>query len=326
MVGSHLADFLLEKTDWDIYGMTRWRSPLDNIAHLTDRINNQDRIFLRYGDLLDQQSLNLLIAEVQPDYVFHLAAQSYPDASFIYPEQTLDTNVLGTLRLLEAVRHYSQKSPIVHICSSSEVFGRVPREQMPISESTPFSPASPYSISKIGTDFLGRYYADAYGIHTLTTRMFTHTGPRRGDVFVESSFAKQIALAEAGHIPPEVSVGNLDSTRTWADVRDAVRAYHLMVITHLPKGSVFNIGGNYSCTIREMLNFLISQSSLRDSLRIKVDSTRLRPVDADMQIPDTSLFRSATGWVPEYSFEQTMGDLLRYWRDRVFHQGSLWAR
>lgn len=317
MVGSHLADYLLENTDWNIYGMRRWRSSLKNIEHLSQRINNKDRVFLIGGDLLDFFSLQKVITESKPDYVFHLASQSYPTTSFSSPISTLDTNILGTLRLLEAIKQNSTISPVIHICSSSEVFGRVKKENLPIDEECPFSPASPYSISKIGTDLLGKFYYEAYNQKILITRMFTHSGPRRGDVFVESNFAKQIAMIESDLIPPIVKVGNLDSLRTWADVRDAVRAYHTLVIMHPPRfGECYNIGGEYSCTVGEMLNYLLSQS-LRKDITIEQEEDRLRPLDADLQVPNTKKFRNYTGWKPEISFQTTMLDLLNYWRREV---------
>lgn len=158
------------------------------------------------------------------------------------------------------------------------------------------------------------------------TRMFTHTGPRRGEIFAESSFAKQIALIEAGEISPVVRVGNLESLRTWADVRDAVRAYHLLVTKGLPRGSAYNIGGAHTCTVGEMLQYLISISSMRESIEVEVDPLRLRPLDANLQVPDVSKFREATGWAPEIPFEQTMQDLLDYWRQRVATQGAFSGR
>lgn len=320
MVGSHLADFLLQNTDWDIHGMQRWRSPLDNIMHLMDKINKKERVFVHYGDLNDQGSLMQVMEEVKPDYIFHLAAQSYPLTSFSAPIDTLNTNVLGTCRLLESIR-LLKLEPVVHVCASSEVFGRVPREKLPINEECSFHPASPYAISKVGTDLVGRFYAEAYGMTVMTTRMFTHTGPRRGDVFAESTFAKQIALIEAGVIPPVVKTGNLDSLRTWADVRDAVRAYYMLVTVNTQKGAYYNIGGTYTCTVRDMLNKLLSFSTCKD-IEIITDPARLRPIDADLQVPDTSKFKHHTGWEPEYSFEQTMQDLLNYWRGRIKKTGT----
>lgn len=324
MVGSHLCDFLLENTDWDIYGVCRWRSPLDNVEHLLDRANHKDRVCFEYADLNDQVSLIKVIEEVKPDYVFHLAAQSYPLTSFTAPIDTLNTNILGTCRLLEAIHLVMEKNenynPIIHVCASSEVFGKIPKEKKPetgIHEECPFHPASPYAISKVGTDLLGRYYAEAYGMTVMTTRMFTHTGPRRGDVFHESTFAKQIAMIEKGLIPPEVKVGNLDSLRTYADVRDAVRAYYMLVTQNPIAGEYYNIGGSYTCTVGDCLHFLISLSPMKDEIKVVTDPERLRPIDADLQVPDCRKFKKHTGWEPEISFERTMTDLLNYWRKRV---------
>ncbi|MGA2259936.1 MAG: GDP-mannose 4,6-dehydratase [Acidobacteriota bacterium] len=316
MVGSHLADFLLENTDWEVHGMCRWRSPLDNVTHLLDRVNKKDGVFFHMGDLNDSISLIRVIEKLRPDYVFHLAAQSYPKTSFDSPIDTLNTNILGTVNLLEALRSHAPDA-VIHVCASSEVFGRVPKELIPIGEEVPFHPASPYAISKVGTDLVGRFYAQAYQMKTMTTRMFTHTGPRRGDVFAESTFAKQIAMIEVGTIEPVIKVGNLDSLRTWADVRDAVRAYYMLVTVNPIPGQYYNIGGNYSCTVGEMLKFLISRSTVANKVRIEVDPERLRPIDADLQVPDTSKFREHTGWQPVIPFEKTMTDLLEYWRGKV---------
>ena len=316
MVGSHLTDFLLEHTDWKIYGFARWYESLDNIEHLSEEINKKERIELIYGDLNDLPSLMSAVDKAKPDYVFHLAAQSYPMPSFDAPIETLQTNILGTTNLLEALRKSPYKNAITHVCASSEVFGRVPKEKLPIDEECSFHPASPYAISKVGTDLIGRYYAEAYEMTIMTTRMFTHTGPRRGDVFSESTFAKQIAMIEAGLQEPKIYVGNLDSLRTYADVRDAVKAYYMLVTINPQGGEYYNIGGTYTCKISDMLNFLISQSTV-PNIEIVTDPDRLRPIDADLQIPNTTKFENHTGWKPEISFEETMKDLLEYWRNKV---------
>lgn len=315
-VGSHLCDHLIANTDWEIFGLTRWRSPLNNLQQHLPRIEKGDRLHLLNGDLRDSRALDAAMRTAKPDYIFHLAAQSFPKTSFDSPIDTLDTNVLGTCRLLEAVRNAGWDpwgiDPKIHICASSEVFGRVSKDELPIGEDCRFHPASPYAISKVGTDLIGRFYAEAYGMNVQTTRMFTHTGPRRGDVFVESNFAKQIAFIERGLIDPVIKVGNLKSMRTWADVRDAVRAYHMLLTVDPVPGAYYNIGGEHSCTVGEMLDTLISMSPVRP--QIVEDPERLRPIDADLQIPDTSKFRMHTGWKPEISFKQTMADLLAYWR------------
>ncbi len=205
---------------------------------------------------------------------------------------------------------------MIHVCASSEVYGRVPKDKVPINEECSFHPASPYAISKVGTDLIGRFHAEAYGQKVMTTRMFTHTGPRRGDVFAESTFAKQIAMIEAEQIPPVLKVGNLASLRTWSDVRDAVRAYYMLVTVDPQPGAYYNIGGNYSCTIGDMLKHLLSKSTRKD-IAVEVDPARMRPIDADLQVPDTRKFQAHTGWQPEIAFETTMHDLLEYWRGRV---------
>jgi GDP-mannose 4,6-dehydratase len=318
MVGSHLCDFLLKETNWNIFGFCRWNDDLSNIKHLFENINDKNRIELLYGDLNDYPSLTKALNKSKPDYVFHLAAQSYPQTSFLAPIETLQTNIIGTANLLENI-NLSNYNPIIHVCASSEVFGRVSKENLPIKEDCNFHPASPYAISKVGTDLIGRYYAEACNMTIMTTRMFTHTGPRRGDVFAESTFAKQIAMIEAGLQEPIIKVGNLDSLRTWSDVRDAVRAYYLLVTINPIRGEYYNIGGEYSCSVREMLNYLLSISTRKD-IKIEVDPNRLRPIDADLQVPDTKKFRKHTGWKPEINFETTMKDLLEYWRNRVYKE------
>jgi GDPmannose 4,6-dehydratase len=321
MVGSHLTDFLIDNTDWEVYGLVRWRSPLDNLTRHIPAINRRDRIHLVYGDLRDAFAIDSAVQAAAPDYVFHLAAQSFPLTSFQSPLDTLDTNIQGTAHVMEALRRHAPKA-IIHVCASSEVFGRVPPEKIPIGEECTFHPASPYAISKVGTDLIGRLYAEAYGMTAMTTRMFTHTGPRRADVFAESSFAKQVALIEAGLIPPLVKVGNLGSLRTFADVRDAVRAYYMLVTVKPTSGAYYNIGGKHTCKIGDILQLLIDLSTKKKEIRYEVDPERLRPLDADLQVPDTTKFTNHTGWAPEIPFETTMNDLLNFWRAKIGEDGD----
>ena len=192
------------------------------------------------------------------------------------------------------------------------------QKNLPIDENCTFHPASPYAISKIGTDCVARFYYEAYKLNIFITRMFTHTGPRRGDVFAESSFAKQIAMAEVGMIPPVIKVGNLNSLRTIADVRDAVRAYYMLLNKKPTPGEVYNIGGEYVCKVGDVLNFLINLSTKK--ITYKIDKSRLRPIDADLQVPNTKKFRKHTKWKPQIKFEKTMKDLLEYWRYKVQKQ------
>jgi GDP-mannose 4,6-dehydratase len=307
-VGSHLAEFLIGLNEGhQIYGLCRWRSPKDNLEKIYSKVH------LLEADLGDLSGLIRHIRTASPDVIFHLAAQSYVLTSFNTPIQTLWTNVIGTTNLLEAVR-ITGIDPIVHICSSSEVYGQVSETDIPITENCPFRPASPYAVSKVGEDMIGYQYWISHKIRTLRTRMFTHTGPRRGDVFAFSSFAKQIAAAELGLKDPVVRVGNLESVRTICDVRDAVKAYWIMVQKCSP-GEVYNIGGNQTVTIGDGLNRLLSFSAKK--MEVKVDPELLRPSDVTLQIPSTEKFSSETGWKPEIPLETTLRDILDYWRETL---------
>ena len=310
-VGSHLAEYILENhIEVEVAGFVRWRSPKVNIEGLLDKIT------LYYGNLLDFPSVRSTLVEYKPDIIFHLAAQSYVDFSFIAPIETLETNIVGTCNLLEAVKQLKQSdsyNPVIHICSSSEVYGQVTEDEVPIKESNHLRPASPYAVSKVGEDMLALQYWSSWKIKTIRSRMFTHTGPRRGEVFVVSNFAKQIATIEAQLAEPVLKVGNLDSVRTFSDVRDAIRAYWLLV-NSCPPGEVYNIGGVETMTIGQMLERLLAMSSVAD-IKIEVDQARLRPSDVTLQIPCVEKFYKATGWKPQIKFEKTLRDTLDYWRD-----------
>ena len=310
-VGSHLAEYILENhPQVEVAGLLRWRSPKDHIESIMDRIT------LHYGNLQDFVSVRNLLAESRPDIIFHLAAQSYVVFSFLAPADTLNTNIIGTCHLLEAVKQLKQSDswdPIIHVCSSSEVYGQVRRDEVPITEDNPLRPASPYAVSKVGEDMLAFQYWISWQIKTIRSRMFTHTGPRRGEVFVVSNFAKQVAAIEAGLAEPVVRVGNLDSVRTFSDVRDAVRAYWLLV-TKCPPGEVYNIGGVETMTIGQMLERLLAISMVK-GIKVEIDPARLRPSDVTLQIPCVEKFHKATGWKPEIKFEKTLEDTLDYWRD-----------
>lgn len=308
MVGSHLAEYILtHQPGHEIHGLLRWRSPRDNIRDIESKLN------LHHADLRDLQSLLAVFQKFRPDWIFHLAAQSFVTYSFDAPADTLATNIIGTTHLLDAIR-LSGIDPKIHICTSSEVYGQVTKEDIPIRESTPFRPASPYAVSKVGEDMIALQYYLSYGLKTVRTRMFTHTGPRRGDVFAESFFAKQIAEVELGLRQNPIKVGNLQSVRTVIDVRDAVRAYWLLM-EHCPAGEVYNIGGDRSMTVLEILDLL--KSMARCPITHEVDPALLRPSDVTLQIPDTTKFRQATGWRNEIPVETTLRDLLTYQRDRV---------
>ena len=309
-VGSHLADYLLtEHPDVDITGIKRWRSPRDNIRHIQDGVQLYD------CDLRDLSSLITTLSAVKPDVIFHLAAQSYVKTSYSAPVDSIETNVVGTVNLLEAIR-ICQLDPVIHVCSSSEVYGNVDAKDIPIKEDCPLRPVSPYAVSKVGQDMVAYMYHKAYGFKAIRSRMFTHSGPRRGDVFVDSFFAYQIAHIEHGLQKPVIRVGNLDSVRTFCDVRDTVRAYWLLV-NHCPPGEVYNIGGTATMSIREMLDLLLEMTSFKNRIEVRVDPVLLRPTDVTLQIPSSDKFKAATGWQPEIPYSQSLFDMLEHWRNEV---------
>ena len=311
-VGSHLAEYLLnEHPTVEVTGLKRWRSPKDHIAHLLPRLTLYD------GDLRDLSSLIRVLGQARPDVIFHLAAQSFVTTSYTAPVDTLETNVIGTVNLLEAVRH-CRLDPVIHVCSSSEVYGQVSEEEVPIREETPLRPVSPYAVSKVGEDMAAWMYYKAYGLKTVRSRMFTHSGPRRGEVFVDSFFALQVARIECGVQEPVLSVGNLESVRTFCDVRDTVRAYWLL-IQHGPPGEVYNIGGDTTMTIRQMLQMLLEMTECRQTIEVRVDPALIRPADVTLQIPCVEKIKQVTGWEPTIPYRQTLLDMLEYWRVQVRH-------
>lgn len=310
-VGSHLAEYILKNNAGiKVHGLVRWRSSLDNINQILDKVT------LHQGDLTDSHSIFGILDEIKPDVIFHLAAQSYVDFSFLAPVATLEVNVIGTAHLLETVRQLRSKKgydPVIHVCSSSEVYGQVRKDEIPIKENNPLRPASPYAVSKVAEDMLALQYFSSWRIKTIRSRMFTHEGPRRSEVFAPSNFAKQIAAIEYGRQKPKVYVGNLNSVRTFMDVRDAVRAYWLLVNKCKP-GEVYNIGGVETMTVGEMLKKLLAMSTMK-KIKVNIDPKRLRPSDVTLQIPSVEKFSKETGWKVEIKFEKTLEDLLNYWRN-----------
>ena len=309
-MGSHLAEYVLnEHPGNEVYGIKRWRSPRNNISEIEHKVTLYD------GDLNDLSSLITIFDQVKPEIIFHLAAQSFVSSSYTAPADTINTNVVGTSNLLEAIR-INKIDPVIHVCSSSEVYGQVDKSQIPINESTHLNPVSPYAVSKVGEDMLAYMYHQAYGLKTIRSRMFTHSGPRRGEVFVDSFFALQLARIEQGKQNPVLKTGNLDSVRTFCDVRDTVKAYW-MLVNKCDPGEVYNIGGNRTMTIKDMLDLLLNMSSVKNDVKVEQDPKLTRPADVTLQIPDSSKFIQATGWEPSISYEQTLQDMLDYWRLEV---------
>lgn len=327
-VGSHMIDYLLKtQPEVKIFASRRWRSRDENIDHL---YGNTNVVFIE-ADLNDSSSIARMIKEALPDYVFHFAAQSFPETSFIYPIATLQTNVIGTVNLLEELRRARDNNlcdPIIVSVSSSEVYGMPLPSEVPIKETNPLRAANPYSISKVAHDFMSQYYFKAFGLKVIITRMFSHEGARRGAKFALSSFARQIVLHEKSILPPmslevlgrttfDIKVGNLDSVRTYAHIDDAVAAYWAASQKGVV-GEVYNIGGDETCTVREALWQLIAKSIIsKDKLKVVVDPARIRPTDITLQIPDCTKFKQQTGWKTQKTLDDITTDLLQYWRKQV---------
>ncbi|SVA72957.1 uncharacterized protein METZ01_LOCUS125811 [marine metagenome] len=307
-VGSHLAEYCLSLDQQvEVIGTCRWRSRRENIEHLEDAIN------LYECDLRDASSVKTLLADIQPERIFHLAAQSYVPSSWNSPGETITTNVIGQLNIFEAMRETNSTASI-QIAGSSEEYGLVHPEEAPITEENPLRPLSPYAVSKVAQDMLAYQYFQSYGLRVVRTRAFNHTGPRRGDVFVTSNFAKQIAEIEAGQRPPVIHVGDLNPKRDFTDVRDIVRAYWLS-LEHCNLGEVYNVASGKAYRIKEVLEILLDNSG--QDIEVVEDPERLRPSDVPLLLGDNSRFCKATGWAPEIPFEETAKDLLDYWRERT---------
>jgi len=306
--GSHLADHILsEHKDAEVFGFVRWRSRRDNIRHILERIH------LYEADLKDIVSLKKALSQIKPDRIFHLAAQSFVPTSWKCPSETFSINAIGEINLFEAVLGLGMK-PRIQIAGSSEEYGLIHPNEVPMKEDNQLRPLSPYAVSKVAQDLLAYQYFKSYGLDTVRTRGFNHTGPRRGDVFICSNFAKQIALIEKKKQEPVIFVGNLDAQRDFTDVRDMVRAYWLS-LEKGKKGEVYNIGTGKAYRIKEILDILLSLAG--DDVEVRVDPDRLRPSDVPILLSDSTKFRKITGWEPKIPFTQSLKDLLDFWRERV---------
>ncbi len=305
-VGSHLAELLLDK-GFDVHGSIRWRSKRDNIVHLEGKIK------LHECDIKDASSVRKTIFECKPRYIYHLAAQSFVHTSWAAPGETLMTNIQGQLNVLETMRDADWDCRCL-VIGSSEEYGKVKEDEIPITEDNPLRPMSPYGVSKVAQDLLAYQYHESFGTDLVRTRAFNHTGPRRGEVFVTSNFAKQIAEIESGKREPVILVGNLEAQRDFSDVRDVVKAY-VLALEKGESGEVYNICSGNAIHIQELLDRLLELSDVK--VDVKQDPSRMRPSDVMVLQGSAEKFRKATGWKPEIPFEKTLRDLLEFWRERV---------
>jgi GDP-4-dehydro-6-deoxy-D-mannose reductase len=308
MVGSHLAEHLLRHGSWEVHGTLRWRSNRDNISGVENDIQ------LHECELRDPHAVTRLIKEIRPERIYHLASQSNVAASWNAPGETLVNNITAQLNILEAVRELGDDDTRIHVAGSSEEYGLVYPQELPVKEDNPLRPLSPYGVSKVAQDTLAYQYSKSYGLHVVRTRAFNHIGPRQGDVFVTANFARQIAEIEAEEREPVIRVGNLTAERDFTDIRDVVKAYVLALEACEP-GGVYNIGSGVGYSIRRVLDTLLSMTNLL--IEVREDPKRMRPSDVPVMVSDSSKFTDETGWYPEISFRQSLFDLLQYWRQKV---------
>jgi GDP-4-dehydro-6-deoxy-D-mannose reductase len=306
-VGSHLAEYALGR-GVEVFGSVRWRSKTEHIEGLRDRVT------LIESDLRDLLSVRTVLEQSRPDFIIHLAAQSFVAASWQTPVETFHTNVVSQLNLFEVMRQLGSSARFL-VIGSSEEYGLVEPQELPIRETNPLRPLSPYAVSKVAQDLMGWQYFRSYGMHIVRARAFNHSGPRRGETFATSNFAKQIAEMEAGLREPVVHVGDLKPTRDFSDVRDIVHGYWLLLERGTP-GEVYNLCSGVDWSIERVLNFLIGQSTV-PHIEIRQDPARLRPSDVPVLRGSRQKIESALGWRTTIPLEQTLTDLLEYWRRRI---------
>ncbi|MBW2107576.1 MAG: GDP-mannose 4,6-dehydratase [Deltaproteobacteria bacterium] len=308
MAGSHLAEHLLESTDWEVHGTLRWRSNRENLFACEGRLR------LHECELKDPHAVLRLVQAIRPDRIYHLASQSNVAASWNAPQETLLNNITAQLNLFEALRQLKLSATRILVAGSSEEYGLIYENELPVKESNPFRPMSPYGVSKVAQDTLGFQYAVNYGMYIVRTRAFNHVGPRQGDVFVASSFARQIVEIEMGKRPPMIRVGNLNAGRDFTDTRDVARAY-AMALECCEAADAYNIGSGRSHSVKEVLDTLLKMTRL--IIEVQEDPERIRPSDVPLVVSDSSKFMEKTGWRPQIPFEQSLFDLLEYWRQRL---------
>ncbi|MCX5696479.1 MAG: GDP-mannose 4,6-dehydratase [Candidatus Omnitrophica bacterium] len=305
--GSHLAEFLVKKNNLEVFGLDVPKARTDHLKSISRKL----KIFP--CDICDFDAVSKVMGKVKPDLVFHLAAQAYVPDSWVHPGKSLTTNIIGTLNILESVRKHKLSSRIQIACSAEE-YGRVFEKELPVRETNPFRPLSPYAVGKLTQDMLGYQYSQSYGIHIVRTRAFNHFGPRMNEGFVASSFAKQVALIEKGKQEPVIRVGNLEAVRDFTDVRDIVRGYWLS-LTKCPKGEAYNLCSGKGHRIKDILDIITGFT--KESVTIKKDINRLRPSDITVLVGDYSKFFRQTKWRPNIPIDKTLRDILTYWRERV---------
>lgn len=299
-VGAYLIRHLRDDLKQEVYVT---KMPQESITEENVRVYDLN--------ILEKESIVELLKEIQPDYIFHLAAQSSVSVSWKNPGLTVDVNVKGAVNLLEAIREAAAKSRVLLI-GSGEEYGHVRKGEIPITEENTPRPGNIYAATKACQNMLGCIYAEAYDMDVMMVRAFNHIGPNQAPLFVVADFCKQVAEIEAGKREPVIKVGNLSAKRDFTDVRDVVRAYGLLVQKGV-RGETYNIGSGHAIAIEDILQMILRNSS--KEIEIKVDEAKLRPVDVPIIEADISKVQRCTEWQPEIDIEKTIRETLDYWRN-----------
>lgn len=300
-VGSYLIKHLSEDCGYEVVAT---KLPSEELDNLPCQVRNLD--------ILDKESIVSLLFEVRPDYIFHLAAQSSVSVAWNNPQLTIDVNIKGAVNVMDAVRELYYKPRIV-VIGSGEEYGHIREGETPIKEDNRLAPGNIYAATKACQNMIGSIYARAYDMEIVLVRAFNHIGPKQSPIFVVSDFCKQVAEIEAGLREPVMYVGNLSAKRDFTDVRDVVRAYALLA-KNGQKGATYNVGRGHAYEIREILDKIISYSSV--DIKVETDPAKIRPVDVPIIEADIAKLMEATGWVPEISIDNTIKEVLDYWREK----------
>ncbi len=300
-VGHYLLD------EMHVHGMECYATklPHENQEHPYAQIFNLD--------ILNKEEIVSLLSQVQPDYIFHLAAQSSVGVAWKNPGLTVDVNIKGSINVMDAVRELSYK-PRVLLIGSGEEYGHILPGETPITEDNLLRPGNIYAATKACQNMIGSIYSKAYNMEIMMVRAFNHVGPSQAPLFVVSDFCKQVAEIEKGLREPIMRVGNLAARRDFTDVRDVVRAYVQLIQCGVP-GETYNVGSGHARTIQAILDMIISQANI--SIKVEVDPNRLRPVDVPIIEADITKLQQLTGWKPEIPLKQTIQETLDYWRVQV---------
>jgi GDP-4-dehydro-6-deoxy-D-mannose reductase len=304
--GSHLAEYLVAHTDLEVWG-TDISSNDRNIAHIKEHLQ------FVVGDMSEPAAASGILSQARPDYIFHLAAQAFVPQSWSDPWDTIANNVRAELNILQTLVDSGPRTKVL-IAGSADEYGMIRPDELPVNETTPLRPYNPYAVSKVAQDLLGYQYFASHGLAVVRVRPFNHIGPRQSPAFVTSDFAKQIAEIELALREPKLRVGNLGARRDFTDVRDMVEAYHLALERGEP-GEVYNLGAEQAYSIEQVLDMLLELTDAE--IEVVQDTTRLRPTDVPVVVSDCSKFRQSTGWRATVSMEDSLRDILDYWRERV---------